>query len=84
MMNVDDPESDLSALGGGASSSSRARMLAQQRELQLKKRQSTLQSGGIVVALPSSSFYKILFNHSAISIYQAWFAVPLTVLEETT
>lgn len=54
-MNVDDPESDLSALGGGASSSSRARMLAQQRELQLKKRQSTLQSGGMVRSSIDSS-----------------------------
>lgn len=50
---MDDDMEDLS-LGGGAlnsagglgtSSASRARMLAQQRELQLKKRQSTASSG---------------------------------------
>lgn len=38
-----------SAGGLGTESSSRARMLAQQRELQLKKRQNAAQNGGIIV-----------------------------------
>jgi len=49
--DVGDEEDDgLGSAGSlaGAGSSSRARMLAQQRELQLKKRQSALQTGGMI------------------------------------
>lgn len=43
LMNVDDdPDSPMASSGAN----SRARMLAQQRELQLKKRQSAIQNGG--------------------------------------
>ena len=56
-MNVHDIENDDESEGGGlpnfgsaggigTPSSSRARMLAQQREIQLKKRLSAIQSGG--------------------------------------
>eukprot|EP00981_Chlorochromonas_danica_P005911 scaffold1236_cov170-Ochromonas_danica.AAC.2 len=49
-LNTDEDHSDLPAFRSagtlGTPSSSRARMLAQQRELELKKRQSAVQSGG--------------------------------------
>ena len=50
MNNADDDDGSIGGLGSagglGTPNSSRARMLAQQRELQLKKRQATIQSGG--------------------------------------
>lgn len=47
--------------GGGPSSNSRARMLAQQRELQLKKRQSNMQSGGKNI-YPVINYFRFLFS----------------------
>lgn len=48
----EDQEGDMTAYGSaggiGTPSSSRARMLAQQREIQLKRRQSSMQSGGMI------------------------------------
>ena len=60
-----------SAGGIGTPSSSRARMLAQQRDIQLKKRQTAIQSGGNAIANKSlktfftagnakSSLYRLL------------------------
>ena len=44
----DDEDGAFGSAGGiGTPSSSRARMLAQQRELQLKKRQAAAQNGGL-------------------------------------
>jgi hypothetical protein len=48
MARGDDYDDDDGILGSGAGQSSRARMLAQQRERQLRKRQSAAQAGGMV------------------------------------
>jgi hypothetical protein len=54
LVNIEDDMEDLSLSGTlgsagalGAPNASRARMLAQQREIQLKKRQAATQQGGI-------------------------------------
>jgi hypothetical protein len=56
----DEDDDDLpafrSAGGLGTPANSRARMLAQQREIQLKKRQSNVQSGGFIYSC--LSFYQ--------------------------
>ena len=52
VLTIEDEDEDLiPSIGPSAtpgSSASRARMLAQQRDIQLKKRQSSLQGGGMV------------------------------------
>jgi tubby-related protein 1 len=56
MVDIDSPEHVYGTAGGIASpSSSRARMLAQQRDIQLKKRQSALLGGGMVRSSKDSS-----------------------------
>jgi hypothetical protein len=47
LMNVDDDMGNGDSSPNPSGANSRARMLAQQRELQLKKRQSAIQSGGM-------------------------------------
>lgn len=64
-MNAHDVENDDDNEGGrisfgsaggiGTPSSSRARMLAQQREIQLKKRATAVQSGGALIIIRSVS-----------------------------
>ena len=54
----DEGDDDVESFGGNtniAQSSSRARMLAQQRELLMKKRQDALESGGMVRSSTESS-----------------------------
>ena len=47
-MDAEDDDSNFHSAGTlNTPSASRARMLAQQRELQLKKRQNSVQTGGI-------------------------------------
>lgn len=48
LISSKDQEDDDMAYNGSAQSSSRARMLAQQRELLMKKRQDAFESGGMV------------------------------------
>ena len=49
MEDVDDDDAAFGSAGGlGVESNSRARMLAQQRDIQLKNRQKAMQSGGMI------------------------------------
>lgn len=75
-MNAHDVENDDDNEGGrisfgsaggiGTPSSSRARMLAQQREIQLKKRATAVQSGGasIIIRSVSAHLFEPFFRDS--------------------
>lgn len=57
-----------SAGGIGTPSSSRARMLAQQRDIQLKKRQTAIQSGGNAIVNKSLQTFFTVENAKKISL----------------
>lgn len=70
LMNVDDDVGNGDSLAPSGANS-RARMLAQQRELQLKKRQSAIQSGGALYVHTELNYTANIFVRCS----QAWLGV---------